>query len=199
MDEPLRPAPIVDPAPYVGLLVDAFLDDPFFRALWPDRGRYAEAAREWFATDLRQLAGDARFWAIGDGAGLTCWVDGDELAAPGDYDELQAVIDRTAGSRGAGAMDHLRSVEAAVPAVPHLVCVYVAVHPSARGRGLGQRLVEPRLAEADRRALPVHLTSTNPRNLSFYDCLGFRPLGASRSDPTLPPIWSMWRDPSHEP
>jgi ribosomal protein S18 acetylase RimI-like enzyme len=49
----------------------------------------------------------------------------------------------------------------------------VAVDPRAQGQGLGRQLLEPTLAEADRVAATCYLETFNPRNLSFYERLGF--------------------------
>jgi GNAT superfamily N-acetyltransferase len=49
----------------------------------------------------------------------------------------------------------------------------VAVDPAAQGQGLGRRLLEPTLAEADRVSATCYLETFSPRNSSFYDRLGF--------------------------
>lgn len=190
----IRSASVADARTLVDILVEAFVDDPFFRAIWPGADAYREGAGEWFSMDLRQLRSHGRSWLTADGLGFTCWVDGDDVAEPAEYVELQAVIDRTAGPWAARAMEVLASTEAAVPAVAHRTCVYVAVRPGAQGRGVGRALMEARLAEADRLAMPVHLVTSNPRTLPFYERLGFRITTTVRPDPGLPPFWSMWRD-----
>ena len=50
---------------------------------------------------------------------------------------------------------------------------YLGVRSSATGRGLGAAAVAPTLAAIDRDRLPCGLTSSNPRNLPFYERLGF--------------------------
>jgi GNAT superfamily N-acetyltransferase len=49
----------------------------------------------------------------------------------------------------------------------------VAVDPQAQGQGLGRKLLEPTLAEADRVSAACYLETFNPRNFSFYERLGF--------------------------
>jgi GNAT superfamily N-acetyltransferase len=49
----------------------------------------------------------------------------------------------------------------------------VAVDPKAQGQGLGRKLLEPTIAEADRASAMCYLGTFNPRNLSFYERLGF--------------------------
>jgi GNAT superfamily N-acetyltransferase len=119
-----------------------------------------------------------------------------DVAGPGEFGELQAIVDRTAGPVGAAAMAALEAADATAPDRPHWTCVYVAVRPGAQARGLGGRLVADRLAEADRTGHPIHLVTTNPRTLSFYGRLEFRTREVVRPVDALPPIWSLWREPS---
>jgi GNAT superfamily N-acetyltransferase len=49
----------------------------------------------------------------------------------------------------------------------------VAVDPAAQGQGLGRKLLEPTIAEADRAGVTCYLETFSQRNLSFYQRLGF--------------------------
>ena len=49
----------------------------------------------------------------------------------------------------------------------------VAVDPALQGQGLGQKLLEPTLAEADRASVTCYLETFSSRNPSFYGRLGF--------------------------
>jgi GNAT superfamily N-acetyltransferase len=49
----------------------------------------------------------------------------------------------------------------------------VAVDPTAEGQGLGRKLLEPTIAEADRVSATCYLETFSPRNLAFYERLGF--------------------------
>jgi GNAT superfamily N-acetyltransferase len=51
----------------------------------------------------------------------------------------------------------------------------VALDPTAQGQGFGRKLLEPTLVEADRVSAPCYLETFSPRNLSFYQRLGFAP------------------------
>lgn len=204
-------ASAADDATIVDCLVDAFARDPFFRTLWPDDDRYCAAAEEWFAADVRQLHAHGSFWIAADGSAVTCWVPPDaDVADLGEFGELQAIVDRTAGDRGAGAMAVLEAADATAAGATRAgttragptsaeerpwTCVYVAVRDAAQGRGLGRRLALPHLARADRDELAVCLASTNPRNLTFYERLGFRTVTVVQPSPVLPPVWSLRREP----
>jgi ribosomal protein S18 acetylase RimI-like enzyme len=49
----------------------------------------------------------------------------------------------------------------------------VAVHPTAQGQGLGRKLLEPTIADADRCAATCYLETFNHRSVAFYERLGF--------------------------
>ena len=49
----------------------------------------------------------------------------------------------------------------------------IAVDPSLHGRGLGQQLLSPTLAEADANAAISYLETFGPRTVRFYQRLGF--------------------------
>jgi len=49
----------------------------------------------------------------------------------------------------------------------------IAVDPSTQGRGLGVQLLAPTLAEADGGAITCYLETFSPRNVGFYERLGF--------------------------
>ena len=49
----------------------------------------------------------------------------------------------------------------------------VAVDPAVHGQGLGRKLLEPTIAEADRTCITCYLETFSPRNLPFYQRLGF--------------------------
>ena len=51
---------------------------------------------------------------------------------------------------------------------------FQVVHPSAQGRGIGTRVLQLVLAEADEAGWPTLLGTNEERNVVFYERLGFR-------------------------
>jgi len=49
----------------------------------------------------------------------------------------------------------------------------LGVAPDHQGEGLSSKLLNPKLAEADRLKLPVYLETTNPQNNPIYEHKGF--------------------------
>jgi GNAT superfamily N-acetyltransferase len=86
----------------------------------------------------------------------------------------------TLGPRGAG--NYYRMVEYMIGKSKALVSdgawylSIIGVDPASQGRGLGQQLLTPTLAEADASGALCYLETFSPRNLRFYGRLGFETL-----------------------
>jgi GNAT superfamily N-acetyltransferase len=80
----------------------------------------------------------------------------------------------------------------AAQAIPHSVWYLsiVGILPSAQGRGLGATLLAGTLAEASHAHVPCYLETFTPRNLRFYERLGF--FVGSRRTANPPRIKTMW-------
>jgi GNAT superfamily N-acetyltransferase len=68
----------------------------------------------------------------------------------------------------------------------------VGVHPAAQGKGLGQRLLEPTLEEASAQRKVCYLETFTPRNLVFYQRLGFEAV-AEYMEPVTQSLYVIMR------
>lgn len=71
----------------------------------------------------------------------------------------------------------------------------VGVHPSAQGQGLGTGIIEAALDYLDRdhgATVPVHLETSDLRNVALYERCGFAVHAVTSEDPA-PTVWSMQR------
>jgi GNAT superfamily N-acetyltransferase len=103
------------------------------------------------------------------------WIPPDiTLAGPDAFERGRSLIASHAGEEVAdlalAAIVDSRTYE---PEAPHWTLQYVGIRGRATGRGLGAAALAPQLAAADRDGLPCALTSTNGRNVSFYERHGF--------------------------
>lgn len=76
--------------------------------------------------------------------------------------------------------DALRAVQAFAamrPRRPHWLLEYVAVAPSAHGRGVGSALLAHGLAEVDASGQPAYLEATTDASRRLYERFGFRAVG----------------------
>jgi GNAT superfamily N-acetyltransferase len=70
----------------------------------------------------------------------------------------------------------------------------IDVEPLHQCRGLGALPLRPILDRCNYERLPAYLESTNPRNVPFYESLGFRSIGMIQAG-TSPRIVPMLREP----
>lgn len=187
------------PARLADLLVDSFAEDPFFRWMYPGQD-YAERAREYFGLVCERLWPRAVTHVSENGLAASLWIPpGRPIAEPDAVVALALLLQRQLGERARDALRAIGSTSAYVPPDDHATCVYVAVRADQRGRGLGVRVMKPALDEYGRGGSGVFLTSTNPRNATFYERLGFATLADLPVDPPDGPVLRpMWRPASRE-
>ncbi len=82
------------------------------------------------------------------------------------------------------------------PRFPHAYLFSIGVRPSAQGKGLGRKLIQPVLNACDRAGLRAYLENSNPANTGFYNACGFQQLGDPiYPEPDSPPLVPMVREP----
>jgi GNAT superfamily N-acetyltransferase len=112
---------------------------------------------------------------VGDDVAIA-WIPPDlALVDADDMERGRAILERHAGSeRAADALTTILAARGRAMAEPHWTLQYVGVRASSTGRGLGAAAIAPTLATIDRDGVPCGLTSSNPRNIPFYERHGFR-------------------------
>ncbi len=97
----------------------------------------------------------------------------------------------TYGSRAARARTSTRATYAAGVQEPHWHLLAVGVAAAARGRGHGRDLIAAGMYRAAADGVPVHLETTNPGNLAYYERLGFETTAAIDLPGGGPRRWLM--------
>ena len=69
----------------------------------------------------------------------------------------------------------------------------VGVAPAFQGQGYGRALLQPLLDQADREGVPVYLETAQPKNVSFYERLGFRVLEEAVEPSSGLTVWAFRR------
>ena len=72
----------------------------------------------------------------------------------------------------------------------------LGVAPEAQGQGLARRLMEPILAEASARGVPCYLETTAPKNVAFYEHLGYKVMRHAVEPVSGIDVWTFRRGPS---
>lgn len=180
-----------------GVLAAAFAEDPTFNWLFQ-----AEDTRPMFVTTWMRGAAES---AIASG---TCWVavEGDEIvasaiwSAPGQpsmspeiTERLRAMLFGVNGPRTAEVGAFFGEVFGQHPEEPHWYLSILGA--STRGQGHGQVAIEPVLRICDAAGELAWLESSNPRNIGFYERLGFETSVDLRPDGGGPLLTCMGRTP----
>lgn len=190
-------ATAADLDPLATTLSAAFADDPVQQWLF-EPADDPEASRWRF---FRFLAGEyfglGHVYVVAGTAGGALWSPPDRDILRGDrIAELLALVADELGDEAVPRLTQLAQASEFRPAVPHFYLGILGVSPSVQGHGLGGVLLEPVLTACDRAGFPAHLESSNPRNLSFYERLGFVGTDTYRCGDDGPVLTVMTRQPA---
>jgi len=162
------------------LLAEALRDDPAWVHVVPDDGRRLTALVAITGVALRDALGVGRVLAARDGdrlAGVAVWMP------PGRYPMTNRRKLRTVPAMAALALrmsgdvrklaDFGASLDAVFPTEPVWYLQVLGVHPDRQRQGLGQRLMQPVLTEAEAAGVACYLETGLPRNVPYYQRSGF--------------------------
>ncbi len=172
---PLRPADPRDVPRIAELWVAAFEDDPFLRWIQPDDDGWSAFGSAWM-TFIAELVVERGRTFLADPLDVAlAWVPPDvALVGADDFARGRAIIAEHAGeARADEALNTIVTARGHAPEVPHWTLQYIGVRPGRQGLGLGAVAVAPILSVCDRDGVTCGLVSTNPRNVPFYERIGF--------------------------
>jgi ribosomal protein S18 acetylase RimI-like enzyme len=78
---------------------------------------------------------------------------------------------------------------------PHIYLWGLAIHPDQKRKGIGSALLQPVVAQADARKLPVYLETHDEKNVEYYQKHGFDLIHTDEIPKFELPIWCMLREP----
>ena len=186
-------------------LAESLFDDPFYWAITDqfgdDHAARKGALQQYFHYSLEEAQRTGRCVIAPDPSlGAAAWllprlpeVAAAEAVAKADF------LGEALGPRGRENYDRIIAFMAPlaanlVPAGSWYLSI-IGVLPSAQGQGLGETLLAATLEEASRARAICYLETFSPRNLRFYERLGFRRL-ADHLEPTTNREYTvMRRDP----
>jgi predicted GNAT family acetyltransferase len=187
------------------MLARAFFDDPLCVFTQPDpEARMSQFS--WLFSDLiREAAKQRSVYAstrVHRPNGIAVWtppqVGGPTADGERDTgtDRMELRFDHGAYHRFSSACRHFERVRQQCMAGPHWHLGRHGVSPEWRGRGVGRALLSPVLQRADHECLPCYVETFVPRNVPFYEHLGFRVVDAGVEPLSHVPFWAMTRRPS---
>lgn len=172
-------------------LADAFADDPVQRWLFAGAADFRSSLGRFFRFFVDE------YFAIGHvyvpkgspGHGGAMWAppSRDILHDEARLAELIALVQAEIGEDPTPRLMELARAAEYRPETPHFYLGILGVAPAGQGSGLGGHLIAPVLEQCDRGGVVAHLESSNPRNIGFYERLGFEAVDEYRcgDDPLM--------------
>jgi GNAT superfamily N-acetyltransferase len=193
-----RPAERTDRHDMNRVLTAAFIDDPVFTWLVPDRSErdpllplifdaFADAFARHDQTHVTAPGGEVAGVALWAPPGVTPVHPDDEARFGGRLAELSGPHLERFGAC-------MEVFEAAHPSEPAWFLQFLAVDPDRQGQGHGSALLRAVLDTADRAGQAAYLEATSERNRALYERHGFTCF-ADLVLPDGPTAYAMWRDP----
>jgi GNAT superfamily N-acetyltransferase len=189
----------------VAALVDSLRYDPFYATITEElaenEARRRQALARYFDYSMSEGARKGRLVVWPDPAvGAAVWLlpaqaSAYNAEAKAKDEFLGAALGATGRDAYRRIIDFMRPRVAAAVAETAWYLSIVGVTPSAQGRGIGKRLIEPTLAEADDAGVDCYLETFDRRNPAFYQRLGFSAI-ASHAEPVTRATYTiMLRNP----
>lgn len=184
-----------------GAVAASFADDPVMQWLFETSADPDDARGRFFHFFTEEYFGLGHVYTVavdgtGGSSGAALWAPPDRHILGGD--RVTALITLVTDLLGDEAMPRLSELGRAAeyrPREPHFYLGILGVSPEHQGRGLGGTLVAPVLDACDRGGFVAHLESSNPRNLGFYERLGFVATDEYRIGPATGPVLTVMRRP----
>jgi GNAT superfamily N-acetyltransferase len=183
-----------------GVLSRAFYNEPNFKYMIPDEQDRFRLLPRFFRIAIHAGLQYGENYTTQNVDGGALWIRPGRALTPGPMartEFLSTPIElgwasfrrcMTVGAR-------LEEIRGRVVPRAHWYLMALGVDPSAQGRGIGGRLIEPILSRADSERLPCYLETFNERNLTFYKRHGFRIAAAGNVPDGGPDFWAMIREP----
>ncbi|CAD1481145.1 unnamed protein product, partial [Heterotrigona itama] len=178
----------------VRTLAAAFADYPATRHT-VDPDRHIERVTELQELFLTRVGLDiGKVWVADDGAAVAVWTTPESVEAGAVFAEIGSRMAELSGSRLAAQQQMEGLLAPHRPKEPAWFLATVGVSPDHQGKGLGSAVVLPGVEAAERAGVPAFLETSAPRNLPFYERLGFT-VTADVEVPEGPRTWCMTRKP----
>lgn len=191
---PVRLAARADAVQCVGTAMRAFAKDPVTNWLAREDEKRASSLAEVLTRGFHDsVAAGTAYTAGPDCAAVAMWYP------PGAHPSMPftSFVRYVGGWRRLPKLlEFSKRITATASKVPPSYYLFIlAVEPTLQQHGLGTALVAPMLARADAEGVGCYLENSNPRNLRFYERLGFVAQGNVLGKPGEPVMLAMWRAP----
>ena len=185
----------------VEILSEAFFEDPMIKYVFKDRER-KEIRRLYGVMTKAYAPSSDIYFDSEEPNGMIQWIDSEK--EPGVMAWLRSGAMRMIGSPVSSLFRLMKTgmeifkTQKECMKEHNLHLILLAVLPRKQGMGIGKKLMNLFIQEADFRGLPSYLETQNPSNLGFYESFGFSVVKQIEISSELR-SWSMVRlSPIHE-
>ncbi len=176
----------------------AFADDPMWGGwAFPDHEHASEQRRAFFGLWLKSSLRYGWMRVTQRCEAVASWFPpGESESTEEDEQRLASMARALLGDHANVFLKGCNLIEASHPHErPHYYLSLLGTHDDHRGKGLGMGLLRENLGLIDAEGMPAYLESTNPRNKSRYERLGFVRIGGYALPSGGPRVDMMWREP----
>lgn len=183
------------------VLAKAFENDPLFGYIFPkdDQTRMGKM-KQLFIASLRYSQPFDSIYTTDTLKGVAIWIP------PGKYPislwrtiQLALTLPFKLGwgamGRGMQLFNKIEECHQECMPEPHWYLAVLGVNPVYQNQGVGGRLLEPILKQADRENLPCYLETDGEKNVSFYQKRGFEVVKTFELSGSNLRLWAMRREP----
>lgn len=197
---PLDPADVEAAA---GVLVRSFADDPGLHFVFPDPADLERLGPSLAHAVIRYaLRCGAPLVTPDEVRGAALWFPPD-APQPTHDDLVETGLAAVPGQIGPEAwgrfqrlLDHLDALHPHYAPEPHWYLAMLGVDPAWQRQGLGEALMRPVFAAADRDGLSCYLEAPTESNARYYERRGFRVLAETDVPGSDIHVWLMRREPA---
>ena len=179
----------------VEILSEAFFEDPMIKYVFKDRER-KEIRRLYGVMTKAYAPSSDIYFDSEEPNGMIQWIDSEK--EPGVMAWLRSGAMRMIGSPVSSLFRLMKTgmeifkTQKECMKEHNLHLILLAVLPRKQGMGIGKKLMNLFIQEADSRGLPCYLETQNPSNLGYYESFGFSVVKEIEISPELR-SWSMVR------
>lgn len=163
------------PRSAAAIICAAFAGDPTWQPVLTPDGVCTEQARSYWSFLVTSASRYRHVYEAPGGGAVAVWYPpNSERMTESERAQFPDLVLHLLGEeRSALLFATLDVLNRARPSVDHYYLSVLAVDPAHRGRGLGMALLRANLAQFDETGVPTYLVSSNPRNDTKYEALGF--------------------------
>jgi GNAT superfamily N-acetyltransferase len=184
------------------MLSRAFQDDPAYTALFPDQAEREQALQRLFGAVVGYSLVYGLVHTTPAVEGAACWL------SPGNTEvtvwrmlrtglRFQRAVARfksEARRNFLATLAYMDEIHKREVTGPHWYLWALGVEPDRQGKGIGGRLLQPVLSQADRDGALCYLETQTETNVAFYQKRGFEVVNDSVVPDQDIRVWAMLRD-----